>query len=82
MHNDVSFLIDDQMVLLEQQSSHNPNMPLRGFLYFAQVYNGYLTANKKDPARSGKINIPTPKFIVLYNGPGIMPDEFTMKLSE
>ena len=82
MHNDVSFLIDDQMVLLEQQSSHNPNMPLRGFLYFAQLYNGYLSANKKDPARSGKINIPTPKFIVLYNGPGIMPDEFTMKLSE
>ncbi len=29
MHNDVSFLIDGQMNLYEQQSSYNPNMPLR-----------------------------------------------------
>ena len=82
MKNDVSFLIDDQMVLLEQQSSHNPNMPLRGFLYFAQLYNRYLKSNKKDPSRCSKISIPTPKFIVLYNGLTDKPDEFTMKLSE
>ena len=82
MRNDVSFLIDDQMVLLEQQSTHNPNMPLRGFLYFAQLYNKYLKSNKKDPSRCSKINIPTPKFIVLYNGPTDKPDEFTMRLSE
>ena len=82
MRNDVSFLIDDQMVLLEQQSSHNPNMPLRGFLYFAQLYNRYLKSNKKDPSRCSKIDIPTPKFIVLYNGPTDKPDEFMMKLSE
>nr|MCR4745914.1 hypothetical protein [Lachnospiraceae bacterium] len=27
MHNDVSFLITDEMNLYEQQSSFNPNMP-------------------------------------------------------
>ena len=82
MRNDVSFLIDDQMVLLEQQSTHNPNMPLRGFLYFAQLYNKYLKSNKKDTSRCSKIDIPTPKFIVLYNGTTNKPDEFTMRLSE
>ena len=34
MHNDVSFLIADNMNLYEQQSTYNPNMPLR-FLQYA-----------------------------------------------
>ena len=38
MKNDVSFVLDSQMVLLEHQSTFNPNMPLRGFLYFAKLY--------------------------------------------
>ncbi len=38
MKNDVSFLLDSQMNLYEQQSTFNPNMPLRGLLYFSQLY--------------------------------------------
>ena len=82
MHNDISFLIDDQMVLWEQQSSYNKNMPLRGFLYFSQLYQKYLTENGKDPSRNGEIKIPTPKFIVFYNGPSQNGGEFEMKLSD
>ena len=33
MRNDVSCIIDSNMALFEQQSTWNPNMPLRGFLY-------------------------------------------------
>lgn len=40
--NDVSFLINDVINLYEAQSSDNPNMPLRGLLYFAQLYQGYV----------------------------------------
>ena len=29
MQNDLSFLVFDEMDLFEQQSSYNPNMPLR-----------------------------------------------------
>ena len=43
MHNDVSFLVDSQMNLYEQQSTYNPNMPLRGFMYFSQLYQKHLT---------------------------------------
>lgn len=34
MKNDISFLLDSQLNLYEQQSSFNPNMPLRGLMYF------------------------------------------------
>ena len=43
MHNDVSFLIAEDMALYEQQSTYNPNMPLRmlqytGFCLFLKLF--------------------------------------------
>ena len=35
MKNDLSFIIDSRLSLFEHQSTYNPNMPLRGFLYFS-----------------------------------------------
>ena len=37
MHNDVSFLISDDMNLYDQQSTFNPNMPLRKLQYAARL---------------------------------------------
>ena len=82
MRNDISFLIDDQMVLWEQQSSYNPNMPLRGLMYFSQLYQIYLTENKKSILSSKLVKIPTPKFIVFYNGNENEPSRWSMKLSD
>ena len=45
-HNDVSFLVDSEINLYEEQSSPNPNMPLRGLLYFSQLYQMHLTKKK------------------------------------
>lgn len=45
----------------------NKNMPLRGFLYFSQLYQKYLAKTKKDMNRSSRIEIPAPNFIVFYN---------------
>ena len=45
----------------------NKNMPLRGFLYFSQLYQKYLAETKKDMNRSSRIEIPAPNFIVFYN---------------
>ncbi len=81
MHNDISFLVDSQMTLYEQQSSWNPNMPLRGLFYFAQLYQIYLTQNKKSLLRSQLIKIPTPKFVVFYNGSKDDSDNWKLKLS-
>ena len=82
MHNDISFLIDDQMVLWEQQSSYNPNMPLRGLMYFSQLYQINLTKLGKSLLSSKQVKIPTPKFIVFYNGTETEKDKFKMRLSD
>ena len=46
MHNDVSFVIADELNLYEQQSSYNPNMPLRQLQYLGLLYEGYLKNTK------------------------------------
>ena len=42
MKNDLSFIIMNEMNLYEHQSTLNENMPLRGFLYFARLYESYI----------------------------------------
>ena len=82
MHNDVSFLVDSQMTLYEQQSTYNPNMPLRGLFYFSQLYQQYLTKENKSILRSSLIKIPAPQFIVFYNGKTKKSERFKLRLSE
>ena len=82
MKNDISFLIGSQMNLFEQQSSYNPNMPLRGLLYFAQLYQMNLSQRGLDLLGSTLVKIPSPSFIVFYNGDRELPDVSDMKLSD
>ncbi len=82
MKNDISFLIGSQMNLYEQQSTFNPNMPLRGLMYFAQLYQMNLSARGLDLFGSTLVKIPSPSFIVFYNGDREMPDVSEQKLSD
>ena len=66
MKNDISFLIDSQINLYEQQSSYNPNMPLRGLMYFAELYQKHLTKQDRDLFTTALVKIPTPNFVVFY----------------
>lgn len=68
MKNDVSFLIDSYLSLWEQQSTFNPNMPLRGLMYYGNLYNSYINDMGLNVYSSGLVQIPTPKYIVFYNG--------------
>jgi len=65
--NDVSFLVDKTLSLYEHQSSYNPNMPLRGFLYYADLYRKLIRRSER---LYGKhlLKIPRPHYIVFYNG--------------
>ena len=81
MKNDLSFMIDSYMTLYEHQSSFNPNMPLRGLIYFSQLYLNYLTEHQHNIHTSKLIKIPTPQFIVFYNGNTELPDVTELKLS-
>ena len=70
MHNDLSFIVADSMNLYEQQSTYNPNMPLRMLIYAGQLYDKFLeTKGLKDNVyNSSMLQIPYPKLIVFYNG--------------
>ena len=82
MKNDVSFIIDSYMSLFEQQSSINPNMPLRGFLYFGNLYNSYITENKLNLYGRTLLKNPTPQYYVLYNGSAEAPASSELRLSD
>ena len=82
MHNDISFIVDSEINLYEEQSSYNPNMPLRGYLYFATLYQMYLKENKKNLISSSRVMIPSPKFYVFYHGGPKTPERWKMKLSD
>ena len=82
MKNDLSFVIADRMNLYEQQSTYNPNMPLRGFLYFANLYEKYLKTHEFTILLKKHVKIPTPKYVVFYNGIDKRPATEKLRLSD
>lgn len=78
--NDVSFLFNFQVNLYEQQSTVNPNMPLRDLFYVADLLQNYV----KDFNLYGRglVKIPAPRFIVFYNGKEKQPERRVYKLSD
>ena len=81
MKNDVSFLIASVMSLYEQQSTVNPNMPLRGFWYLAELYRKYF-GEHRDLYSSRQIKLPRPQFIIFYIGQENEEDRKTMRMSD
>ena len=80
--NDISFLIDDQMILWEHQSTHNPNMPLRGLTYFAHLYTAWVERQDRSIFGRSLIKLPTPRYFVFFVGEEERPDKETMRLSD
>ena len=68
------------MTLYEHQSTWNPNMPLRDLLYIARLMEK--SVNKRSLYQSELIKIPTPHFVVFYNGKEKKPEDTTIKLSD
>ena len=82
MKNDKSFIISSTMNLYEHQSTVNPNMPIRGLLYFAQLYDEYIKLHDLDVYGRKLVKLPTPQYIVFYNGKEEMPDDQTLLLTD
>ncbi|MDR2577654.1 MAG: Rpn family recombination-promoting nuclease/putative transposase [Chitinispirillales bacterium] len=79
--NDVSFLVDDKlMVFIEHQSTINFNMALRLLMYAGRIYEKVI--DPKSLYRNKAIQIPRPEFYVLYNGPDEFPERMTLRLSD
>lgn len=80
MENDLSFIIDMRLALYEQQSTVNPNLPLRFLMYIADIYSAYV--KDMNIYSSKKLQIPLPSFVIFYNGVQSQPDRAEFLLSE
>ena len=81
MKCDLAFMVGDELiVIIEHQSTINRNMPLRILLYIAKLYENILDENLRYARRL--MNIPTPRFCVLYNGKDPYPERDELKLSD
>ena len=82
MKNDISFILDYGLSLFEHQSTENNNMPLRGFLYFARQYEKYVNEREYNLYGKKRIMIPTPQYVVFYNGTEWKKERKILKLSD
>ena len=80
MENDLSFIIDMRLALYEQQSTVNPNLPLRFLMYITDIYSAY--TKDMNIYGSKKVQIPIPSFVIFYNGVKSQPDRTEFLLSE
>ena len=80
MENDLSFIIDMRLALYEQQSTVNPNLPLRFLMYITDIYSAY--TKDMNIYGSKKVQIPLPSFVIFYNDVKSQPDRTEFLLSE
>jgi len=79
--NDISFEIAGKIVvLIEHQSSINPNMALRLLMYIGRIYEKIIEG--RNIYSKKHLSIPRPEFFVLYNGTDPFPDEQIVRLSD
>ena len=79
VRNDAAFVIDWNLNIYEHQSTYNPNMPLRSLIYFVNVIEPI--AKGRDLYSRKLIRIPTPHFVVFYNGAETRPEVVELYLS-
>lgn len=79
MKNDQAFLLDMQLNLYEHQSTWNPNMPLRFLIYVTKEYQ--MLIRNQTLYASTLVELPTPHFVVFYNGEEEREAESVLKLS-
>ena len=77
--NDQAFLLDMQLNLYEHQSTWNPNMPLRFLIYVAKEYQKLIRNHTL--YASTLVELPTPHFVVFYNGEEEQEAESELRLA-
>ena len=79
--NDIAFTVESKKIILgEHQSTLNRNMPLRCLLYVAREYEQLVPVRKR--FRTKAAQIPTPSFIIFYNGKAEQEKETLLRLSD
>ena len=80
-YNDIAVLVDGQFILMiEHQSTINPNMPLRLLEYVARIYGNIVDSKAKFSRHL--VPLAKPEFIVFYTGDQELPPESYLYLSD
>lgn len=82
MYNDLAFIIADILSLYEQQSTFNPNMPVRMLEYVANLMEKHIRQSGKNKYGQKLIELPAPRLVVFYNGVQRQPDVQVLRLSD
>ena len=85
LKNDLAFVVRGRaMVLGEHMSSSYDNMPVRFLMYLGQLYEKWIKMRGEERYLYGSklYKIPTPEFVVFYNGTTTRPERETLKLSD
>jgi len=80
MKNDLAFVMMFELNLYEHQSTFSPNMPLRDLFYISKELQGMIETKYLYGTKA--LQIPTPRFVVLYNGIQEQPERCVLKLSD
>ena len=78
--NDLAFLIDSSLHLYEHQSTDSPNMPLRNLFYISRELEKLTSGQTLYGPK--QVMVPTPRFIVFYNGSDTSWERKVSKLSD
>jgi len=80
-YNDIAVLVDGQFILMiEHQSTINPNMPLRLLEYVARIYGNIVDSTAKFSRHL--VPLAKPEFYVFYTGNQELPPESYLYLSD
>lgn len=79
LYNDLGFIVKDKdkdrfVLLIEAQSTWNPNMTLRMLMYLGGTIRQYLRITKQSLHLSKRVHIPQPELFVVYTGSRDVPD--------
>ncbi|MBQ3316581.1 MAG: hypothetical protein IJG69_01385 [Spirochaetales bacterium] len=84
MKNDLSFLIGNTMSFYEHQSTFNPNIPFRMFMYAGRVYSKLVKdkVNRISLYSSIPQIVPVPKLVCFYNGLRDIGESMVLRMSD
>lgn len=80
MKNDVAYVLHDELFLYEQHSTKNANIPLRCLFYASDTYS--VLVKDKNIYGSKMLPLPSPMFVVFYNGKQKMDEDEELRLSD
>ncbi len=78
--NDLAFVIDCSLNLYEHQSTDSPNLPMRNLFYISRELEKL--TSQQSLYSSKLVKVPTPRFIVFYNGKDTSWERKVKKLSD